>query len=288
MNKIKSLTKKAICLLLCFAAIFLFKEKFLDIIDYGSYSSQLIDEKWTLKQPKPFDSDLFNQIASQKFTFLAEGGQSYAFLSENGKFVLKLFKFKRFNSKWYYSDETNHKRAYKLQRALESHKIAYENLQEQTALLFMQLYPDAHFANKSINITDQLNILHQIDLNTAAFTIQKFATPLNQKLSAHLSKGDLKSALVLINAVIKLFKQEHTHGYFDEDHGIMENIGFIANKPYHIDVGRFKKDNNLVSSGKSSLELKKISQTIIKWAKKNWPQYSPAIQSYLEQFLSNE
>ena len=55
--------------------------------------------EWEFPQPSAEEQEQIDAILSQKFTYLARGSQAFAFVSEDGRYVLKLFKQHKWHPK---------------------------------------------------------------------------------------------------------------------------------------------------------------------------------------------
>lgn len=88
---------------------------------------------------------------NQSYRYLGKGCQSYVFESEDGKFVIKFFKYQRFRMhSWLkffppmpalvkYRQEKMEKKWKKLDGFVRSWKVAFEHLKEETGLVFVHL-----------------------------------------------------------------------------------------------------------------------------------------------------
>ena len=193
-------------------------------------------------------------VRGQRFSFLGHGGQSYAFVSEDGKYVLKLFRRrltpecllswplpafmrKAFQKRVDYA-------AKKWQRDLQSYELAYEELKNETGLLYIHLGITSHL-NEPIVIVDKLGIAHTIDLDRTAFAIQKKAESILPYLEHQIQAERLDEAKTALMRTVGLVRARCKMGIFDEDPRLHKNLGFIEGQPVFIDLGRFKRDERM-------------------------------------------
>ena len=103
-----------------------------------SFSSELVQE---------IDKDVLS-VLDQPFHYLGKGVQCYAFVSADDKYVLKFFRMRRLlPSPWLvkmpllesYKQEKIKRKSEELFRDFTSYKIAYEQLQEETGLVYVHL-----------------------------------------------------------------------------------------------------------------------------------------------------
>jgi hypothetical protein len=112
------------------------------------------------------EAEQISFILSQKFTFLGKGNQSFAFVSEDEKYVLKI-----------------PRRPFRLTRAprklpedlCTSCKLSYDHLRKETGLVYVHLNPSSKWP--LIHVTDALGFSHSIDPSRFRFFLQRKATP---------------------------------------------------------------------------------------------------------------
>jgi len=193
-----------------------------------------------------------NDALNQPYSYLGRGGQSFAFVSRDGKYVVKFFKteFHPFGSLWwktlpFFSKEKSaqlimHARR-KLERDFGSYTLSGSELKEQTATLYMHLTPSSHL-KRQLHIQDKLGIFQQIDLDHFSFAVQRHAELAFPYIHRCIKNSDLKRAHEAIHALIELSTLRCEKGIHDEDAKIHKNYGFLDDKPIFIDLGRFVKD----------------------------------------------
>src|ERR1700722_2869530 len=90
------------CALLLIIAVFRLYFVATDDIRVSNFTYELpFNSKWEVSSPSPEQKALIDKILSQNFTYLGKGAQSYAFESQDQKFVLKFFKFKHIKPSWF-------------------------------------------------------------------------------------------------------------------------------------------------------------------------------------------
>lgn len=211
------------------------------------------DARW---ESPPLDHEKKSKIdviLDQEFYYLGKGCQSYVFGSQDGKYVIKFFKYQRFKPQsWlsafsfipavesYRLDKIEQKKR-KLDYVFTSWKLAYEELQPETGVIFVHLNKIGGW-DKSLVVYDKLGLKHELKLNSTEFMIQKKASMLCPELLRFQQEGDLVSAKKLIDDLLALLLGEYHRGYADNDHALMQNTGVYEGKPIHIDVGQFVKN----------------------------------------------
>ncbi len=185
-------------------------------------------------------------ILKKPFYFLGSGVQSYAFVSQDGRYVLKLFKSYH---GWIptnllekiplsIAQEMQQARAQRLHTIFTSCRIAYEKWKPQTALLYMHLHTADHFEDP-IYIIDPLGIQHIIDPNTTAFALQKKAELVHPYLSS------LEDKQKAIESLVSLIVKRSQAGICNHDPIIHRNFGFVEGQAVEIDIGSFSENAHM-------------------------------------------
>lgn len=228
--------------------------------------------EWEITPLTQIQNARLNNILKQNFTFIGEGGQSYVFESDDHRYVLKLFKFKRFRPSWYvkwlpedWKKSHVEKREQKLFTAFNGHKLAYDQLRDESGLVFIQLNPS--HSPRNVLITDRFGSARQVDLGQASFVVQEKGETLEENFSRLMKQGRPDLVRENINRVLELYLSEYRKGIYDLDHGVMHNIGFVGDKPLHMDVGKLVQDEKMKSPENYQADLDKVSGKMELWVK---------------------
>lgn len=216
-------------------------------------------------------------LLQSPFHFLGKGGQGYAFVSEDGAVVLKLFKMHNLRQyPWAYTvslppalDQLRLKllleQRKKLERTFTSSLIAYTQLQEETALLYLNLNPNPNLANTYVTLVDKLGIPHRLCLKDIPFAIQRKGESAASRLKRLLKKNDLISAKLLIHQMIECLNHRKIKGVIDYDPSPKRNMGFTQDRAFFIDIGNFaaseEKENSDIESLRRWLSRKSAELT---------------------------
>lgn len=209
---------------------------------------------WSISPLSKEEKQLVQEALHQPYTYLGKGCQSYVFASQDGKFVLKFFKYQRFRPQaWLrylpplpaltlYMQEKAEKRERKLLSFMKSWQIAYNELKQESGLLCMHL-------NKTnegwgyVTLIDRAGTRHQVDLDQTEFYLQKRGTPLEEHLLHLIQNGETERAKKLIDALLQQILSAYQRGLGDRDHALLQNTGVLPNDQIiHIDIGQFTKD----------------------------------------------
>jgi len=185
---------------------------------------------------------------NQPYHYLGCGNQCYAFLSDDGKYVLKLFKYASspvspaltkipvLNTFKPFRPHRYQKMLWKRQRDIESYRLAFDRFREESGLIAAHLDPEANYP--AITLYDKLRCKHTLNFSDCPFVLQHKAVPADQQFRAWRESPErLKIAL---EGLSNLFKKRIERGILDDDVNYHANIGFIGAKPIQIDPGNFK------------------------------------------------
>lgn len=173
---------------------------------------------------------------SQNFHYLGKGCQSYVFLSDDGNYVIKFFKYQRFTpQKWlnlfsfipfvneYRLGKIEQKRK-KLEDIFTSWKLAFDELQRETGLVFVHLNK-TNDLNKDLVLFDKMGLSHVLPIDNYEFLIQKRAFMLTDALSDQMESRHIDLAKGLLDNLFNTLLSEYNRGLGDNDHALMQNTG---------------------------------------------------------------
>ena len=188
-------------------------------------------------------------ILAQKFSYLGSGGSCYVFGSEDGRFVLKLFKHHRlYPYPWarhlplpHFLKEKIDRYQRKRARVFASCKSAFEELRGCTALVFVHLNK-TEVTGSHLTLVDKLGIVHKIPADNVEFLLQKKAKMSYSHIDQLIARRDIEGAKKAVNEIRSLIWQIALKGFRDVDPNVETNVGFIDNQAVKIDVGPLVKD----------------------------------------------
>lgn len=231
----------------------------------------------------PKQQALINKILQKRFSYLSKGAQSYVFESDDHKYVLKFFKFKHLKPSplvnylppispfAYFQQKEIDRKQRKLYEVFSGHKLAYDFLRKESGLIYIQLNP-THL-HRPITVIDKLGFEREVDLGKVVFVIQEKGDTLRAVLSNLLAQGNSAGAKMRIRQVLNLYLSEYRKGLYDHDHGVMRNIGFVANEPIHLDIGKVMADERMKKPEYFRNDLLKVIASIDHWLLGTHPNY---------------
>lgn len=257
------------------------------------------DARWDIPELTPTEKEILGAILDQEFYYLGKGCQSYVFTSADGNYVLKFFKYQRFRPKpWLdyltflpfiepYRQEKVESKKKKLESVFTSWKIAYQDLQLETGVIFIHLNKSKNL-NKNLIIYDKMGIKHELKLDDFEFMIQRKAQMLCPTLKQLISKGDILAAQKLLDRLLSTLLSEYHRGYADNDHALMQNTGVLAGYPLHIDVGQFVKNSRVKSEHIYHQEIFNKTWKFRKWLEKEAPELSEYLVLRLKEIIGEK
>ena len=253
---------------------------------------------WEIPQPSAEEQKVLDNILNQPFYYLGKGAQSYAFGSEDKKYVLKFFKVKHHKPNWKikiippisYFDSYRERQLAKHQRkllsAFEGYKLAYDENKSNGIIVWMHLNRTNNFSG-IITVRDKLGFKREINLDTVYFILQERAVPAQDLLTNLLKADNLIMAKRRLNQLLELSLSEYEKGIYDRDRCLMKNMGFIEERPVHYDLGKLTKEERMKSADYQAKELLQVTKKINKWIQINFPQYYKEVSDSLDHHISS-
>lgn len=203
---------------------------------------------------------------SQRYTYLGKGAQTYAFLSQDGAYVLKLFKGQHLTPAFWSSylppswqEKSLLRKKERLEALFNSYQVASERLSQETGLLCVHLSATAGF-DRQVTVQDLIGHEYRLNLDDFAFVLQERATLIGEVIDHLIQSGRSEEVLALIDAATACVSSRLEKGYIDTDPAFLQNYGVTASgKVIQIDVGRLVKDN-LAGQDRVSIETAQLMQ----------------------------
>lgn len=195
------------------------------------------------------DVEKVREILNQPFSYLNKGVQTFVFASQDGKYVIKFLRhdhlrpalWAHFLPQQWRESKAAKKRA-KLNKDFISYKIAYEELREETGLVFVHLNKTDYLKQK-LSLIDKIGVGHCLDLDQFEFLVQKRAELLYPTLENLIDQGKIEDVKVALSNLVHLLAKKFDKGIFDKDPDLNTNFGFVGNEVVQIDIGRFRKED---------------------------------------------
>jgi hypothetical protein len=245
----------------------------------------------------PYDPALSTPLEAprelqQRFFYLASGKQCFVFASEDGKYVLKLFKHARiFPPAWTsniplvnqfkpFRARKIAKAAEKRHRDLTGYKVAFDAFRAQSGLLYIHLNPTLA-GSPTISLRDKLQIEHRIDLNQACYVLQHRADPVMPKLKEWFQERATDKIEHALMALLNLCEERASKGIYDDDAALQKNFGFLGEVPIQTDPGQFALE---ATSKAPTEEVARIRTNFIRYLNKTSPELIPYVATHHHSF----
>lgn len=225
--------------------------------------------EWDMGGP----SDTITSILRQKYTYFANGNQSTVFLSEDGQYVLKLFKYSRsrfpiiHNVKNYFKKKPKMDLLTKITKTLNGAHLACTEAKEFTQTVYGHLnltkglLPHTRFQIRSQTF--------ELPLDRYRFVIQKKVTSFKEALLS--AKGHPDRMKQLLESFTQLIQNRSSLDIRNSDPNLAPNFGFLGTKAVELDFGNYHKIPT--HTDKKVEEFENLMNRFEEWMRKNAPEY---------------
>ena len=210
------------------------------------------DEQWEPSLPYSANDSLeIQRVLNAPFYFLARGGSSDVFHSEDNQYVIKFFKAHRIHPPaWAYSkiarflipygcEQIINKREAQKKLQFTSYKMAFESLQNQTRVVYLHLNPTTHHKNL-ITFYDNIGIKHSVSADQTAFVLQKKASSFSLYLKNLLLENNIEGAKLLLSQFASFMKERAIKKIYDGDITPRYNLGMIDHSLMIFDIDQLR------------------------------------------------
>lgn len=256
------------------------------------YSHFPYEESFAIAPLEKDSKEKINTILSQPFSFLGDGGQGYSFVSQDGQYVLKLFKLHHVRVPSFvksiapYLPFGGHlqdwikERDKDKERMLSSCKIAYDYLAKETAIVYAHINASSDHL-PSVTLYDAIGAIHHIDMDRAVFALQRKADLAFTHLKQDLSRHDEKAAKAAIDDFLTFLAERCQKGVEDRDTGLKRNFGYLDGKLMEIDVGSFVLNPSLTEKEALYSEVAKKGEDLRFLLEEQYPEMLPYYEARL-------
>jgi len=252
-------------------------------------------KKWAIAKISAAEKEQVSEILFQDFNYLGSGDECIAFLSSDGKYVLKFFRMKNLLPKTWlklipfpgleqYRFKRIDKRILRHQELFSSYKAAYEDLKEETGLVFIHLNKSKDLRMK-IRLLDRMRRCYRINLDDYEFILQKKGQLVYDRITALMQKGDRECALRALNTLLKHVVAQCKKGFIDKDDEINPNYGFIGDQVIHFDVGRVVRDETAQNPSYYQREILRVGNKLEEWLGSHYPELVPGLEEIIDDII---
>jgi hypothetical protein len=264
---------------------------------YKICSSLHFHPEWETKPLASHEKERIVEILNQPFYYLAKGAQSYVFASADGQTVIKFFRLYHLTPPpWItafafpmplmpYKLRKILSKRQELDKDFQSYKIAFEEMKEETGLIYIHLNKTKHF-QRQITIYDKIGIAHQLDIDKMEFLVQKKATLVYPSIDLLMQTRGPETTKEAISALLQLLWSRCQKGIFDKDPDLNTNFGFLGTVPVQIDIGRFRKQQELKTPLEYRDEVIRITDHFRQWLDQKYPELSKHLLNEIHQLVN--
>jgi len=239
-------------------------------------------EKWKTEDPSELELERLKGLLKQPYIYIGKGAQSYAFKSQDGQYVIKFFKFKHLKPSWWidwlpsipyikeYREAVRNRKEKKLIGVFDAYHLAYQKDRDAAELIYLHLSPTTYL-KQTVQLEDKLGLIHSIDLDQTVFLLQRKGEAFRSRLEHLINEENWIRAEESIAAILSMYVDEYEKGLYDRDHGVMQNTGFVGEKPFHLDVGKISEDPRIKNKEIYKKDLALVAWKIDYWIKQQYP-----------------
>lgn len=244
------------------------------------------DPQWTTPSLTADEQVKVDKILAQEFYYIGKGSQSYAFGSEDGRYVLKLFKLKHMKPSFFvkmlpsltvfehYKTKYFERKKYLLDRLFSGYILAFEKNRDESGIIYVQLNKTGGHA-KPLIIHDKVGLRHVVKPDQVYFVVQEKGIPTEAVLRNALDSGNVELAKKRMHQIFDLYLIEYSKGLSDKDLAVMRNTGFVGDRPIHFDVGELTENEEIKRTSVSMDDFDIIARQFDQWFKVNYPRDHP-------------
>lgn len=263
---------KRFLILILFVSTVIWLPRIAKIMTQGFRVSKLhIDLPFQPEWEVPIDPAMI-EILNQPFHYLGQGAQSFVFESEDGKYVVKFFRFdKRLFKKLssVCSGKKEKQRTPTLTKAFtvfNASKIAYDCLKEETGLVYLHLNATS-LGLPILRCQNPIGRTFLLPLDSCRFAVQKKAILFSDALSKALQNPEEMKKR--IDQLIDLLRSRTAKGVFNTDPTLVRNFGFLEDRAVEIDFGNYRS----AAVHDQIVEVKRYTDKLRVWLELEAPEW---------------
>lgn len=212
--------------------------------------------------PKPE----INGILQQPFRFLGKGAQCYVFESNDGKYVIKLFRYNQPST------------VDKILTLFNACKIAYDFLPHETGLIYLHLNPTPMHL-PVLKCKDAVGRSYRFPLDRCRFALQVKAESFRSALqTAKMNPVEMQRR---IDQFLSLLQARAAKGIINTDPNLSRNFGFLEDRAIEFDFGNYRLNMDL----DRRLEVMRYTSKLRRWLTKQAPEWVDYLDKQVESIL---
>ncbi len=255
-----------------------------------SYSFRLDKIKRTVNQA----AETSGKFAfANEYKLIGKGRQCFVFESSNGSHVIKFIRYHRydlpfcykflafFNLLPNYSASVQNERNRMYENSMNSYKLAYDCLQEETATEYIHL-DKTHHLNKKVKLKDKLNNSYKVNLDEMGFIVQKKA-----KMFMPYLEKDQSDIEHYISTFFENINSMYKKRVINEDRHVVRNLGIIDKNVVEIDIGKLSIIEDIQDKKMLEEEIVRYTKYFRKWLSNKAPKHLSYFDEKLNQTIKS-
>lgn len=226
----------------------------------------------------------FEKSFVQRYRFLGEGAHSFVFESQDGRYVLKLFRaaHKKPQKKWLREGPlfnfliptakkqgSKDKWQTKFQECSARYVTAYDRMKEESGLLFLH-FGESESLNVQLALEGPSGKIVHLELDKLPFIVQTKGELVPSRLASHIKRGDIQAAKHALTTLRQMLEARARKGITDERQCFGINFAFCGERALQIDVGKIAYDQKLTRS--PDAEIQRVRANLQNWTQKHFPE----------------
>ncbi len=241
---------------------------------------------------------LVKVLGRQRFKWLAQGYQAYAFISPDGEYVIKFFQQQKMSERPFlerpfsYLFDKGYRRsvvnkASHRQEIFVSSKFCFEELSEETGFVYAHLNRTVKQL-PTLTVFDQQGKHHKIKLDDVSFIIQKRAKYIIPTLTKLMNQNKIAEAKQRLDQIFDLLLAIAKKGFMDSDYALFrnDNIGFTKTRAIYIDTGHLKRCASVDLHEQMTNEYKKRLYPLKEWLAITYPELAEYYETRTDAILA--
>jgi hypothetical protein len=212
---------------------------------------------WESEPPSPE----LCMVLARPFFYLGRGAQAFVFASEDGQYVIKLFRSSPKIHPWRQCIRKNFLKRrdrrtaeQKIQLLFGACKLAYTKAPDLTGLQYIHLNATKDLPTNTY-LVNRMGRKIPVDLNRCRFAIQKKGLSVSQTFAEAIREKDKEKYLRLANSFVSLVQKRASRNICNLDKKMGENFGFLGETAIEWDFGNYAANESLQEKSLREAEI---------------------------------
>jgi len=222
------------------------------------------NQAWDSDSP----SNEISAVLARPFFYLGRGAQAFVFESEDGQFVLKLFRgtpkfhpWKRWLRKTISGKKERTRLEDKIPPLFGACQMAYTELRDWTGLVYMHLNPTTDLLPSS-RLVSGFRRNTRVNLNQSRFVLQKKGDSIADTFLDAIEKNDRDKAVRLVRSFASLLEERSLKNISNSDKTLWYNFGFVGETAIEWDFGRYYYNPDLQTKSGREKEVAEFRESL--------------------------